>query len=164
MASGNTLLIFHPYNNEPPSTNYATFDTRNQHPVLDFDAATDEAAVFTAIMPRHYAGGGVTVYLHVTDTADTNTAHASYWDVSFERMTAQDIDSDSFAAVQSTHVHPNGTSGIPVVASIAFTDGAQMDSVAAGELFRLKVSRDANNGSDDWDSDAELLAVEIKET
>lgn len=164
MASGDTLLLFHPYNNEPPATAYATLDTRNAHPTLDFDAATDEAAVFTAILPRNYAGGGVTVYLHVTDTNDTNAAHASYWDVSFERMTALDLDADDFAAVQSTHVHPNGTSGIPVIASIAFTDGAQMDSVAAGELFRLKVNRDANNGSDDWANDAELLMVEIKET
>ena len=164
MSSVNTLLIFHPYNNEPPSANYATLDTRNAHPVLDFDAGTDESAVFTAIMPRAYAGGGVTVYLHLTDTADTTTAHKSYWDVSFERMTEQDIDSDSFAAAQSGNVSPNGTSGIPVVLTIAFTDGAQIDSVAAGELFRLKVTRDANNGSDDWDGDAELLAVEIKET
>lgn len=164
MASGNTLLIFHPYNNEPPASAFATLDVRNAHPVLDFDAAADESAVFTAIMPRAYAGGGVTVYLHLTDTNDTTTAHKSYWDVAFERLTAQDLDADSFAAAQSGNVSPNGTSGIPVVLSIAFTDGAQMDSVAAGELFRLKVTRDANNGSDDWANDAELLAVEIKET
>jgi hypothetical protein len=164
MASGDTLLIFTPYSNEPPATVYATLDTRNAHPVLDFDAATDESAVFTGIMPRNYAGGGVTVYLHLTDTNDTNAAHASYWDVSFEAMIAQDADADGFAAAQSSHAHPNGTSGIPVVLAIPFTDGAQMDSVLAGELFRLKVNRDANNGSDDWANDAELLMVEIKET
>jgi hypothetical protein len=164
MASGDTLIVFGPYSNEPPATAYATLDTRNQHPTLDFDPATDESAVFTGVLPRHYAGGGLTVNLHLTDTNDTNAAHASYWDVAFERLTAQDTDSDGFAAVQSTHVHPNGTSGIPVVATITFTDGAQMDSVAAGELFRLKVTRDADHGSDDWANDAELLAVEIKES
>lgn len=164
MASGDTLLIFHPYNNEPPTANYATLDIRNQHPCLDFDADTDESSVFSAVLPRNYGGGGVTVYLHLTDTNDTNAAHKSYWDVSFERDTAQDLDSDSFAAVQSGNISPNGTSGIPVVLSIAFTDGAQIDSVVAGELFRLKVTRDANHASDDWANDAELLAVEIKET
>ena len=164
MASGDTLIIFHPYNNEPPAANYATLDTRNQHPVLDFDVTTNESAVFSAIMPRNYAGGGVTVYIHMTDTNDTNAAHKSYWDISFERDTAQDLDSDSFAAVQSGNISPNGTSGIPVVLSIAFTDGAQMDSIAVGELFRMKVTRDADNVSDDWELDAELLIVEIKET
>ena len=164
MASGDTLLIFTPHHAEAPATSFATYDTRNQHPVLDFDAAADESTIFTAVMPRHYAGGGVTVTLHLTDTNDTNAAHASYWDVSFERLTAQDLDADSFAAAQSNHAHPNGTSGIPVTCEIAFTDGAQMDSVAAGEAFRLKVTRDADNGSDDWANDAELLAVELRES
>jgi hypothetical protein len=57
-----------------------------------------------------------------------------------------------------------GTSGYVTIASIAFTDGAQMDSVAAGEGFRLSVIRDADNGSDTMTGDAELWAVEIKET
>ena len=56
MASGQTLLIFHPYNNEPPSSNYATLATRNQHAILQFDGATNESAVFSAVMPQHYAG------------------------------------------------------------------------------------------------------------
>src|SRR3990167_5097508 len=101
MASGDTLLIFHPYNNEPPTANYATLDTRNQHPVLDFDATTNESAVFSAIMPRNYAGGGVTVYLHYAMTsAEADTVD---WDVAFERIGDQvlDIDGDSFAAVNS---------------------------------------------------------------
>lgn len=164
MASGDSLIILHPYNNEPPAANYATLDTRNGHVCLDFDAATDESAVFSGILPRNYAGGGITVYLHMTDTNDTTAAHASYWDVSFEADVAQDIDADGFAAVQSNHAHPNGTSGIPVICTITFTDGAQMDSVAAGGLFRLKVTRDADNVADDWANDAELLAIELKET
>ena len=45
MSSGDTLLIFNPLHNEPPASNPATLDTRNQHPILDFDAATNESAV-----------------------------------------------------------------------------------------------------------------------
>ncbi len=164
MASGDTLCVWTPACNEPPAASYATPDLRNSHPVLDFDAAADESAVFTGILPRNYSAGGVTVILWLTDTNDTNAAHAAYWDVSFELMTGLDLDADSFAAVNSDHVHPNGTSGIPVSLSIPFTDGADMDSVVAGAMFRLKVTRDADNGSDDWANDAELLGVEIKET
>ncbi len=164
MASSDTLCVFTPACNEPPAASYATLNLRNGHPVLCFDSAADESAIFSDIMPRNYAGGGVTVILWITDTNDTNTAHASYWDVSFELMTGLDLDADSFAAVNSDHVHPNGTSGISVSLSIPFTDGADMDSVVAGAPFRLKVTRDANNGSDDWENDAELVAVEIQET
>ena len=164
MASGDTLLAFTPMNNEPPASNYATLDLRNYHPCLDFDASTDEHAVFRAIMPQNYVGTtGVTVYLHYAmSTATSNTVD---WDVSFERIGDQqlDVDGDSFAAVNSVdNTTVPGTSGLVDVVSVTFTDGADMDSVAAGELFRLKVTRDAS--ADDATGDAELFAVEIRET
>lgn len=164
MASGDTLLIFTPFSNEPPSTNYATLDLRNLHPVLDFDGATNESAVFSAVMPQSYgATTGVTVYIHYSMESDiTNDVD---WDVAFERIGdgVLDIDSDSFAAVQSVdNTTVPGTEGFVDVVSIAFTAGAQMDGVVAGELFRIKVTRDA--ASDASTTDAELHAVEIRET
>jgi len=163
MASGDTLLIFHPYNNEPPSSNFATLDTRNQHPVLDFDGGTNEDAVFSAVMPQNYDGGGVTVYIHYSMESDTT--NDIDWDAAFERVgdQQQDVDSDSFATAQSVdNTTVPGTSGLVDIVSIAFTDGAQMDSVAVGEKFRLKITRDA--ASDTSTTDAELHAVEIRET
>lgn len=163
MASGDTLLIFSPLHNEPPSSNAATLDTRNLHPCLDFDATTNESAVFSAVMPRSYAGGGITVYLHYAmSSAEALTVD---WDGAFERIGDQelDIDGDSFAAVQSVdNTTVPGTTGLVDIVSIAFANGAEMDSVAVGELFRLKVTRDAV--SDDAVGDAELVAVELKET
>lgn len=163
MASGNSLLFFVPLHNEPTTSNFATFDTRNQHSILDFDDTTDEGAVFKAIMPQNYAGGGVTVYIHWCAVATTGNV---IWNAAFERVSPeyQDIDSDGFAAVQAVTDAAPGTSGYVTIASIAFTDGAQMDSVAAGEGFRLKITRDADNGSDTMTGDAELWAVEIRET
>ncbi len=93
------------------------------------------------------------------------TSNTVDWDVAFERIgdQQQDVDSDSFAAVNSVDdTTVPGTSGNVDVVSIAFTDGADMDSVAAGELFRLKITRDATN--DDATGDAELHAIEIRET
>lgn len=156
-------LVFTPQSNEPPSANFATLDLRNLHPVLDFDATTNESAVFRGVLPTGYAGGGLTVYIHYAMTsAEVNTVD---WDVAFERIGDQqlDIDGDSFAAVQSVdNTTVPGTTGLVDVVSIAFTDGAQMDSIAAGESFRVKVTRDA--ASDDAAGDAELLFVVIKET
>jgi hypothetical protein len=163
MASGDTLVVFTPLGNEPPAATFATLDLRNAHPVLDFDAAADESAVFTGVMPRHYAAGGVTVYIHWAASTDTTDTHHCYWDAAFELCTSLDMDADSFAAVNSVDTdHCNATSGIETVTAIPFTDGADMDSVIAGALFRLKLTRDAVN--DDMTGDAELYAVEIKET
>lgn len=163
MASGDTLLIFTPLHNEPPATAFATLDTRNQHPTLDFDAAANEDAIFSGVMPQHYAGGGVTVFLHYAMTSAV--ALTIDWDVAFERIgdDVLDIDGDSFAAVNSVdNTTVLGTSGLVDVVSVAFTDGADMDSVAVGEAFRLLVRRDAV--ADDAVGDAELVRVEIRET
>ena len=145
MASDDTLLIFHPYNNEPPTTSYATFDSRNQRPCLDFDADSNEDAVFSAIMPQHYAQTtGVTVYIHYAmSSAEALTVD---WDVAFELVGDQDldVDGDDFAAVNSVdNTTVPGTSGLVDIVSIAFTDGADMDSVNPGDGFRLMLTRDA---------------------
>lgn len=163
MATGETLISWTALNNEPPSSNFATFDTRNNHPVLDFDASTNEDAIFSGIMPRNYGGGGVTVYIHYSmSSATTNTVD---WDVAFERVgdQQQDVDSDGFATAQSVdNTTVPGTSGFVDIVNVAFTNGAQMDSIAVGEKFRIKITRDAV--SDDAAGDAELHCIEIKET
>lgn len=164
MASGDTLLIFSPLQNEPPSSNPATLDLRNLRPCLDFDADTDESAVFTSIMPAHYDGGGVDVIIKWAASSDNNNAHECYWDAAFEDWSALDLDGDDFAAVQSANDSPSATLGVITSTTISFTDGAQMDNVAAGDPFRLKITRDADNGSDDMTGDAEIFAIEIAET
>lgn len=163
MATGDTLLTFTPQQGEILSANAATPDLRNYHPVLDFDASTNESIVFSGVMPRNYAGGGVTVYIHYAMTSATSGDID--WDAAFERIgdQQQDMDADSFAAVQSVdNTTVPGTSGLVDIVSIPFTNGAQMDSVAVGEGFRLKITRDAVN--DTATGDAELRFVEIKET
>lgn len=163
MASGDTLITFGALHNEPPSSNYATLDLRNGHVVLDFDTTTQEAAIFTGILPRHYGGGGITVYIHYAMTSATSGTCG--WDVAFERMGngSQDIDSDGFATAQTvTAVTVDGTSGNVDIVNVAITDGANIDSIAAGESFRLRIRRDVAN--DTAAGDAELIAVELKET
>ena len=163
MASGDTLLVFGAADNKPPTSNFATFDTRNTHLVLDYDDTTNEDGVFEGVMPQTYGGGGITVYLHYAMTSATSGDVDL--DVAFERIGdgQQDIDSDGFAAAQSVdNTTVPGTSGNVDIVSVAFTDGAQMDSIAVGESFRMKVTRDA--ASDTATGDLELTKVEIRET
>lgn len=163
MASGDTLIVLLPFNNEPPSTNPATPTKRNFHPVLDFDATVNESAVFTFILPRHYAGGGITVYYHIAMTSAVSGDVDI--DGQFERIGngIQDIDTDGFAAVKSIDntVVP-ATSGLVLrIAGPTFANGAEIDSLEAGELGRFKVLRDA--AADTATGDMELLAIEFVE-
>lgn len=164
MASGATLVTLFPFDNEPPSANYATFNLRNGHPVLDFDATTQEISIFTAVMPRNYGGGGVTVYVHsVMASASSGTLG---WEVAFERMSdggTTDIDSDSFAASQTISTSTvTGTVGGVLVQNVSITNGANMDGIVAGDSFRIRIRRDV--ASDNATGDAEFLCCEIKET
>lgn len=163
MATGDTLVAFFVEDNQPTTSNFATLDLRNVHPVLDFDDTTNEDAVFTGVMPEHYDGGGLTI--DIGYSMSSATSGDIDWDIAFERIGDQqlDIDSDSFAAANSVNTTTvPGTSGLVDVVTITFTDGADMDSVAAGELFRLKLTRDATN--DSASGDAEMHFVHVKET
>jgi hypothetical protein len=167
MASGETLLIFTPLANEPPATIFATIDVRNGHPVLDFDANTDEEAVFTGILPRRYGGGGLTVHTYWSFTSATSNQVSIQGAI--ERMDVSSLDIDdtgAFAAFQAATGTAPATNGQIIQINLTFTSGAQMDSLAAGEMFRLKIRRDADGSvaTDSVTGDAELLGLEIKET
>ncbi len=162
MASGDTLAVFHPYQNEPTSSNYALADLRNGHPILAFDDTTAWSAVFSDILPRNYAGGGLTVYVHASAVATSGTMG---WTVEIERMddSSLDIDADSFASAQTiTASTVPGTSGQTLVLNVAITSGANMDSLAAGEQFRLRLKRDVAN--DSAVGNTQVTLIEIKET
>lgn len=162
MASGDLLATFFPRDNEPPSSNYATLGVRNGRLVLQFDDTTSWVAIFTNVLGRTYAGGGITVYVHWTAVAITNTVG---WLVAIERGNDgnHDFDTDAFAS-NATIVAAtvDGTSGKAKTTSIGITSGANMDSLAAGEYFRIKVARDVAN--DTAVGNAEIECVEIRET
>lgn len=166
MATTNVLAVFTPLSNEPPASAYATLDSRNSHPCLDFDGATDEEAMFSAVLPAHYAGGGLTIETFWSFTSATSGSLRVQ--TAIERIDASslDIDADSFAAFNSAGGTAPGTSGQVIKVTTTHASGAEMDSLAAGELYRLKVRRDADgtSGTDDITTDAELLGVIVKET
>jgi len=147
-----------PKDNQPPATNFATLDTRNSIAVLDFDDTTDESAIFVSVCPQgaNLASG---LSIRLIWTATTATSGACVWDASLERLTT-DIDTDSFDTAASITATTNATSGVPNYSTITLTT---IDSLTAGDGFRLKINRDANNGSDTMTGDAELIAVEVQQ-
>jgi len=158
MASGDTLCVFTSVANEPPTTNYALFAALNAHPVLAFTINTNQEGKFTGVLSPHYTGGGITAYIHYSCAANTNNVT---WGVSFDALPATaPTNTDNYAAEQTTTNAVPGTANTLAVVSIAFTNGAQIDSLAAGNAFHLKIRRTDNSAN----GDAHLIAIELKET
>jgi hypothetical protein len=173
MASGDSLLILGAQNNGPPASSYATFDTIDGTstpaeviPVLDFDDTTQEYADFYCMLPEHYDGGGLTLTL-VWSAAEA-APDVVEWQAALRRIAddAEDLDTTAHTYTYNAVV-ATAPSVVGEVAydDITFTDGADMDSVAAGEYFILRITRDPTPSSGtDVTGDASLHAVHVKET
>lgn len=144
-----------------PSSNFAVPDSRNGHPVWAYNDTTDQSIIFTDRLPDAYTGGGL--YLDIYWMAATATSGDCIWNGSIERvgLATQDTDSDSFATAQATTTTAPGTSGHVAKTRITFSSGANMDSLAAGEVFRAKVTRNASGGGDTMSGNAQLLRAEV---
>jgi hypothetical protein len=124
---------------------------------LDFDDAATKSAVFVGTIPEAASlGSGLIVRLHFMAT--TATSGNVRWSVAFERSNT-DLDADSFDTATAATVATNGTSGIVTVSAITCTT---IDSVTAGDLFRVRVQRLGADAADTMTGDAELVAVEIR--
>jgi len=134
--------------------------------LLDFDATTNELAVFPFLMPNNYDGGGITVTVGVT--ASTATTGDMSWAI-FPKSVSDDVDDldvKNFGSPNfNTSVTTASASGKVKYFDIAFTDGSDMDNIAAGELFFLMLMRDAQDATnDDMSGDGEFVFLAIKET
>ena len=157
-----TIRVFNPSDNEPPSSNYATLIYRNNHPALAFDTTTQETAIFRGRIPEgSVMTSGLTVYVQWAATSATSGTIG--WDVSFERLvdSGQDLDSDNFGTAQTiTAATVSGTSGITLVTSVNFSQAQLPTSLAAGDMYRVRIRRDVAN--DTATGDAELYQVEVR--
>lgn len=153
-----TIAVFIPNHNQPPASGFATLDTRNSVLVLDFDDASVESALFGGVIPEaaSLTSGLVVSIRWMATSATTGNVR---WRAEFE-ADGTDLDSDSFATATEATGAANGTSGIETTTEITCTT---IDSLAAGDRYRLKVSRVGNDGTNDTMSgDAELVAVELR--
>ena len=165
---GDTLIVFLPNSQDAPTLeNFATLDARSGASptmLLDFDATTNEYAVFKAIMPVHYADGGVNVAIHFS--TGTVTSGTVAWGVAWEELTSG---ATGFTTINSSGTSVAGTRDQLATTTIAFSNGADMDSVSDSEVFRIYVIRLADGTQtddgfdDDVASDASIEAIEIRE-
>jgi len=149
----------------PPGASSATMDARaggstpaENVTVWDFDASSDEYLDFLCQLVG-YDGGGLTFTLPWS--ASSATSGQVRWEVAVRRLNddAEDIDvshSYAFNGVSDTAPSASGELSYPTV---TFTDGADMDSWADGELAIVRVHRDYDHADDGMSGDAELWGI-----
>ena len=174
MASGDSLLVLTPGAASLPAATYATFNSMTGTstpaeavPVLDFDDTTQEYADFYCVMPAAYAGTtGITCTI-MWSAAEAATDVVE-WQIALRRVADDGEDLDTTAHTYAYNaVVATAASAVGEVAydNITFTDGADMDSVVAGDYFILRITRDPTPSSGtDVTGDASLHAIHIKET
>jgi hypothetical protein len=156
-----------------PVDAFASLDTLNHAPVLDFDATVNEVAMFQGVLPQNYDGGGLTLTLGVITT--TITGDMSFYAFiksigdSTENLGTAGTDPSTlkvFAEPQKNEaIDAPSTVGFVRYFTITFSNGAQMDSLAAGELFYLMIMRNAQDTTnDDMAADASIVFAELRET
>lgn len=147
--------------NGPSQGTIATYD----RPYLAYDDSTKETARSACKrMPAAYTGSG-TLKGAVQFMMATATSGTVDIELSIEAVTeadATDLDAgESFDAVNSGSETVPGTAGYfgEIVITLA-----NKDSVAAGDYFRLKMARDATDGTHDTATgDCRVLGVTVFE-
>lgn len=172
MASGNTLRVFGPQDVFPPATLNAQLDfilgtssPAEIIPVLAFDDTAIEYADFYFRMPSTYAGGGITLTFAWGAAATANTAVLS---AALRRVAddAEDLDTtvQTYDYNDTAALTPANVIGEVAYDTLTFTNGADMDSVVAGDYAILRVRRVPTSGSDTLVGDLRLHSLEMRET
>lgn len=168
MASGDPVVQI--IREMPPGTLAALIDTRaggstptEQVIVHDFDATT---AWYLDLLCKLVGYDGVGLTFTLVWSASTATTGDVRWEIAVRAMPddAEDIDAAHTYVFNGVTDAAPSVSGEVVYPTIAFTDGADMDSWAEGELAIVRVRRDPAHGDDDMAGDAELWAVGGVET
>jgi len=161
MASGDTLYTHLARASSPPSSNAAPMGRRNGIDLLSIDVG--EATLFLFGMPRHYAGGGVTLTFRLM-TAAAATGNVKLG-AQFSRLDGVDIDDYTFADLKTTAdvAVPTSGSGVEFQTPLIVANGSEMDGIVGGSLGVLRVSREAAT-TDEAVGDLQLIAVEMRET
>jgi hypothetical protein len=149
----------------PPSSAHADKGVVQNRIYMAFDASTVEAMYSKAVkIPDGYTGSG-TLKADIYYMAASATSGKFDFEVSVEAITALDaLDQDSASSFDTANAGNQtvpGTAGYLGLLTITLTN---KDSIASGDIFRIKLERDADDATDDTATgDARVLCVVIYE-
>lgn len=168
MASGDQCIVIHSVSQ--PATDFAAPDTRaggstpaERVDIWKFDASAIEYLDFKCQLVN-YAGGGLTFSLPWS--ASSATSGVARFGIAVRRIAddAEDIDTAQTYDFNDVDDTAASASGEISVATITFTNGADMDSWANGEFAIVRVRRNATHANDTMTGDAELWGLSAVES
>jgi len=161
-----TIRSWSPTSGESKTTTFPqpgrTSDASGARPYLGFDAATDEASYFTFVAPAVITTPLTAILSFAMASA---TSGNIICDGTVEAITAADaVDTDAAESLDA--VNTSSATAVPATAgyvaqlSITLTNA---DTIAAGDLCRLRIRRVGSNVSDTATGDLNLLALELRD-
>ena len=125
--------------------------------LADFDPDSDEFMQWTVVMPSDYDGGTVTgVFYWLADNA---AADDVVWGLQGRSYADSDAIDQAWGGAQTVTDTNNAQNDLNISAATpAITLGG---GPAASELVQFRAYRDGDNGSDDLNADARLIAIRV---
>lgn len=134
-------------------------DPKKHFLALSFDAATDEHAWWTFVVPENYSSGG-TVELKWIANATSGTCR---WGVKIGAVTPSDADTPVEHATATATTAGTATNATEAyrLNETSIDCSSNLDGMAAGDVVFVLVYRDADgtSGTDDLAVDAQLIAA-----
>ncbi len=157
-----TRAICTPESAHYPATNFPALLLSNRRPVLAFDASTAETAYWTFVAPQGVTGSWSAVISYAMATA---TSGGVAFDVAVEAITSGDaLDTDAATSFDTANTGTDSavpaTAGYMEQVSVTLTNA---DSIAAGDLVRVSVTRAVANAADTATGDCYVFAIELRD-
>lgn len=115
-------------------------------------------------MTTAYTNGGITIQIKWS-SVDQTTGNVK-WNAAFRRVAddAEDLDVAQTYDFNTVTATTTNVAGEVDYTTITFTNGADMDSVVAGDMFIVRLQREGANAADTMTNDAQLHYIVIQET
>jgi len=143
-----------------PASAFADFGVQNNRDVNAFDKNTDESVILEGIVPSKFRGTGTLKLRMLAMSSTTTAADDARIDVVTEFRTPGQSESgniDNFDGTADSGTFTFSTTAYSIQELIITLTPAT--TPAAGDLFRIKVTRDADNASSLDSLDADLLVL-----
>lgn len=165
MANGDPLAIFSAQHHEPASlsTQAPQLAVIGSRLTLAYDPSVEELAHFRSYLSTAYAGGGIRADIWWLST--TTSTQLGIWGMAVERSqeAVSDLATDNYDTEKTLQSPAPGVANALRKASFPFTT-TEIDSVAAGEPFRIRLARKATSTGDELTVDAHFYQMYLVET